>query len=307
MFLPTEDFTAIKNTITLTPKEGICDSAFLYYLLDSVILPKRGTGQPFISKGDIQKFPISIPPLDEQKRIVAVLDQAFVALERARAYANANQADTKELFNRTVTRLFGREGVETVTIGKVCEIRSGAGFPHKYQGRTAGQFPFYKVSDMNLPGNEWELRHANNYIDESTRKRLRASVLPTDAIVFPKVGGAIATNKKRAIKTAGCVDNNVMGLIANRDQIDPAYLHEWLYATDIYEFSNKANPPSITQTTVRDWPMPVPSKAEQCEIVDEIKAMRQSMTMLREAYKAGLEALAELRQSILQKAFSGQL
>lgn len=61
MFLPGEDFTAIKNTITLTPIKDRCVGSFLYRVLSNVELPKRGAAQTFISKGDIQNFRITIP------------------------------------------------------------------------------------------------------------------------------------------------------------------------------------------------------------------------------------------------------
>ena len=56
MFYPEARFTAIKNTITLTPKSDMVDGKFLYYLFTYVELPQRGAGQPFISKGDIEAF-----------------------------------------------------------------------------------------------------------------------------------------------------------------------------------------------------------------------------------------------------------
>ena len=76
LFLPGENFTAIKNTITLTPKKaGVpYESKYLYYLLSSLTLPRRGAGQPFISKGDLKKFKIFLPSLDEQRRIAKILD-----------------------------------------------------------------------------------------------------------------------------------------------------------------------------------------------------------------------------------------
>jgi type I restriction enzyme S subunit len=75
MFLPDEDFTAIKNTITLTPKDGTCTGKFLYRLLTYVELPKRGAAQPFISKGDIQTFSVNVPPLTTQEWVVELLDK----------------------------------------------------------------------------------------------------------------------------------------------------------------------------------------------------------------------------------------
>ena len=82
MFYPGERFTAIKNTITLTPKVEMADGKFLYYLFTSVELPQRGAGQPFISKGDIEAFRVLIPEsLEEQRQIVKKLDSAFAEIE----------------------------------------------------------------------------------------------------------------------------------------------------------------------------------------------------------------------------------
>ena len=74
MFLPAEDFTAIKNTITLTPKSEVASGKYIYFLFEHLSLPIRGAAQPFIAKGDIEKFEVAIPPLEEQKKIVARLD-----------------------------------------------------------------------------------------------------------------------------------------------------------------------------------------------------------------------------------------
>lgn len=87
MFLPEEDFTAIKNTITMTPRNGTCTGKFLYRMLNFVELPKRGTAQPFISKGDIQSFAVLVPPPEVQGHIVDLLDNFEKATdELVRAY-----------------------------------------------------------------------------------------------------------------------------------------------------------------------------------------------------------------------------
>ncbi len=74
MFFPEEPFTAIKNTITLTPKKGEAVGKYLYYALTRYELPKRGAGQPFISKGDTQQFEIPVPSITEQISLVSRLD-----------------------------------------------------------------------------------------------------------------------------------------------------------------------------------------------------------------------------------------
>jgi restriction endonuclease S subunit len=74
MFLPEEDFTAIKNTITLTPKPEAASGKYIYFLLERLSLPIRGAAQPFIAKGDIEKFEVAIPPLSRQEKIVGSLE-----------------------------------------------------------------------------------------------------------------------------------------------------------------------------------------------------------------------------------------
>ena len=87
MFFPGARFTAIKNTITLTPKNGVTDGKFLYYLFTHVDLPQRGAGQPFISKGDIEVFKVRIPKsLETQREIVEKLDGAFSEIELLRRH-----------------------------------------------------------------------------------------------------------------------------------------------------------------------------------------------------------------------------
>jgi type I restriction enzyme S subunit len=73
MFMPEEDFTAIKNTITLTPNPHLCDSWFLFYLLGAKTLPKRGAAQPFIAKGDVLGFSVAVPSVEDQRTIAARL------------------------------------------------------------------------------------------------------------------------------------------------------------------------------------------------------------------------------------------
>lgn len=109
MFLPTEDFTAIKNTITLTPKAGEVDSSFLYYLLTSVDLPKRGAAQPFIAKGDIQKFLVQIPDLKRQQVIVNILDDLHHRTAMLEAHYTSRLDAIEELRHSLLAKAFSGE------------------------------------------------------------------------------------------------------------------------------------------------------------------------------------------------------
>lgn len=98
MFYPGAQFTAIKNTITLTPKEDTVDGKFLYYLFNHVELPQRGAGQPFISKGDIQAFRVNVPiDLEGQQQIVKKLDNLLIEIDLLRSQYKMEADQVNEL------------------------------------------------------------------------------------------------------------------------------------------------------------------------------------------------------------------
>lgn len=157
---------------------------------------------------------------------------------------------------------------------------------------------------MNTEGNEAYLVETPNYISEEVRRELGAKVLPPESIVFPKVGGAIATNKKRRIKVPSCVDNNVMGLVPETGKVSSNFLAWWMHGIDIYEFSNKANPPSITQGTVKDWPIAIPPLEEQQRIVAVLDEAFEGLARARVHAEANLQNAQELFAGTISAEFS---
>ena len=130
-------------------------------------------------------------------------------------------------------------GWEVVLLGEVAEVRGGVGFPIERQGRRSGAYPFIKVSDMNLEGNETYIRTANNFIDEEDVRALRASVFAPGTVVFPKVGAAIATNKKRVLTVPTVIDNNMVGItVSDVERCDARFLHAWFESVSLEQFAN---------------------------------------------------------------------
>lgn len=107
MFFPTEDFTAIKNTITLTPHSGKVTGAYLYRLLQAIELPKRGAGQPFISKGDIQKFKVRILPFEKQDAAISAVDSALDEISSLEAAYETKKLLISELRESVLHKSFG--------------------------------------------------------------------------------------------------------------------------------------------------------------------------------------------------------
>ena len=97
------------------------------------------------------------------------------------------------------------------------------------QGRRSGTYPFIKVSDMNLAGNETHIRHSNNYVEALDLVELGTEPFPSGTVVFPKVGAAIATNKKRVLTVPTVIYNNMIGISVLADgQCDSGFLFDRL-------------------------------------------------------------------------------
>lgn len=148
-------------------------------------------------------------------------------------------------------------------ISDVAAVQSGSGFPVRYQGQVGRDIPFYKVSDMNISGNERQMFNENNSITEDERLDLGAFLFPKGSTIFPKIGGAIATNKKRLTTRACCVDNNVMGVVPKAGKIESEFLFYFFLKHDLSHFSNEAHLPSIKKTAVECWPIALPASLQE--------------------------------------------
>ena len=183
----------------------------------------------------------------------------------------------------------------SVRLEEIADVRAGSGFPIKYQGNIEGKYPFYKVSDMNLTGNETLMYASNNWVEEDTVKTLKAKLFPKDTVIFPKVGAAVHTNKKRILSIKSLVDNNVMGVtIRDYDSCIPYYLLYWFEFIDLGDLSNPGPLPAITATTIKNTTIPLPPLPEQRAIahvlqtIQEAKFTRQREIALEHERKAAL-------------------
>ncbi|MDD2934311.1 MAG: restriction endonuclease subunit S [Methylotenera sp.] len=306
MFFPEEDFTAIKNTISLTPKDGKCNNKFLYYLLTFIDLPQRGAGQPFISKGDIEKFNVIVPPLPVQQRIVSILDEAFSGIATATANAEKNLANARALFESYLQSVFENKGEswQENILKEVCELKSGTTISPSLE-RNEGDVLYTKVGDMNLPENMVEINTSSRFVNSHEIKMNQ--IIPEGAIIFPKRGGAIATNKKRKIVKPTIVDLNTMAIIPSK-KINKDYLFHWFQLFDLSSISNGANVPQINNYSFDEVYISFPTSLMAQEIIvqklDELSAETKKLEAI---YQQKLIALDELKKSILNQAFSGQL
>ena len=189
-------------------------------------------------------------------------------------------------------------GWKVVRLGDVAEVRSGIGFPLNRQGRRNGAYPFIKVSDMTLQGNETYIRNANNYVDEEDANELGANIFTPGTIVIPKFGAAIATNKKRALTTPTIIDNNMVGItVSDTERCDARFLHGWFESIDLAQFANVSAVPSITGSRLKREVVPLPPLPEQRAIAAVLDSIDEAI----ERTEAAIAATERLRDALLHE------
>ena len=193
---------------------------------------------------------------------------------------------------------------DIVKLEDIVSIANGFAFPLALQGQE-GDTPFYKVSDMNSVGNEIEMHYSNNYVSAAMIQTQKWKTAPKGTIIFPKIGAAIATNKKRILTQESIFDNNVMGLICS-DRILPKYLWYILKAIDISTWASRSNPPSIAKDTVLEQQIPLPPIDIQIGIVNELDGYQRVISGAKDVlinYRPSISCKAENHRPLGEIAF----
>ena len=197
-------------------------------------------------------------------------------------------------------------GWASAAIGSLFDVVSG-GTPKGLEQVRGGDIPFYKVSDMNTLGNETRMGNSTIYLSESERKELGLNLYPEGTVIFPKRGGAILTNKKRILSRSSCFDLNTMGVVNGIASISNNYLWYWFQSLDLAEIYDGSNVPQINNKNVEPLSFPICSLDEQRELASILERTLSLVDETEVEIARELQKAEALRQSILKKAFVGQL
>ena len=186
-------------------------------------------------------------------------------------------------------------------LSDVANVVAGFAFSETQQGKTTLPTPFIKVSDFATGKDSW-ISTAANTVDKEILKVLRARTYPTGTIIFPKVGGALLTNKRARLAVEATFDNNVMGLIPT--QIDGDYLFYFMRSFDMARIANTQSLPSVRASDVSKIEIPVPTPEKQRQIAARLKTQLAEVETARQAAQVQLRDAAVLKTKALESLFS---
>jgi type I restriction enzyme S subunit len=177
------------------------------------------------------------------------------------------------------------------TLGDLCTFLAGSAFAKKYQGGTKGDYPFIKVSDMKLAGNERFINDANNWISESTREKIGAKLHPKNSIAFAKIGVALTYNRRRVLTLSTILDNNMMSAIPNTDVVHSLYFYYLLTTIDFNEVVCGTSLPYLRVDDLKKIEILLPPISEQLAIAYILGSLDDKIELNRKMNQT-LEAIA---------------
>jgi len=312
--------STINSSLLLIRAEEKVRPKYLYYLLLSPyfqhIVQSRleGATTPHLYQRDIKEFPVRLPEPSVQKRIVAILDDVFERIDTAIANTEKNLANARELFESYLNNIFTQkgEGWVTMKLGELCSIKHGFAFKSKFF-QPDGEYIVL------TPGSFYE---SGGFRDQGKKTKYYEGEIP-DGFILQKDDFLFAmTEQAKGLLGSSLIvpesdrylHNQRLGLV---QPFEGAVWHNQFFH---FQFNTKFFREAVQETAsgvkVRHTspkkllaiPVSFPKTlSEQDGLASELAELKSKTMALEVLYQRKLDALNELKQSILQKAFSGEL
>jgi len=185
----------------------------------------------------------------------------------------------------------GSESIKT-KLGEICNFSSGSAFPKDYQGQAVGKYPFIKVSDLNISGNERHILGSNNWLDELNFKELGVKLHPKEAVVFAKIGVALTYNRRRILTMDTIIDNNMMSASPLKSHVSPLFFFYLLRTIDFNMYSVGTALPYLNISDLRQITVEIPDMQTQKAIEAVLGSLDDKIELNRQINEK-LEGIAQ--------------
>ena len=284
---------------------------YLYWWFKSItdVIIAEGTGATVqgVRLPFVKSLLIPFPTLDEQKRIVAKLDGAFVGLAKAKENAKKNLQNARALFESHLQLVFtqGDLGWQQKTLEEIALTFGRGKSKHRPRNEPklyGGKYPFVQTGDI---------RNADHFITEYSQTYSELGLAQSK--LWPK-GTICITIAANIAETAilgfdACFPDSVIGVVANPKEAEVGFIEYLLqsFKARIQALGKGSAQANINMGTFEKERFPFPPVAEQKKIVARLDSLSEETQRLARIYEQKLEALESLKKSILHEAFSGNL
>ena len=295
---PEEPTTVDSHVTIVRPKQGKFYQDFFGYMLILIeeAIKEAGEGcggQTELARSVLaEKFSVSYPTsIVEQQRIVTILDQAFEGIAKARANAEQNLQNARALFESHLQSIFANGGMswEVKTLNQIAENLDNKRVPITKNVRSNGAYPYYGASGI------------VDYVGEF--------IFDGDLLLVSEDGAnLLARTYPIAFSIHGKTWVNNHAHVLRFKEITTQKLVEfYLNSIPLNDFVSGMAQPKLNQKMLNTIPIPFPPLAEREVIVAKFDELSAETQRLEALYQRKIALLDELKKSLLQQVFTGEL
>jgi type I restriction enzyme, S subunit len=293
------------------------NTRYLCYHLNSPVTSEyinsqqKGTTRPRVRIENVRDLPIYTPSLTEQNRIVAILDEAFSGIARAKEIAAKNLANAVGLFESYLQDAIANDTWPQHSMQDLCQIINGYAF-------SSGDFkPTNTIKSIKITnvGVKEFIEEEDNFLPEKYRQQLPDVRVKEGNIVIALTRTIISSGLKVAVVPksydGALVNQRVAALVPNEKRIDINYLYFYLTTNTVVKYVlehvNTLMQPNLSINDLKEMPVHCPPLGQQKGIIQKLKALHGNVENLSSIYRKKQASLEELKKSLLHQAFSGAL
>lgn len=303
---------AISRQIMAVRAKGI-DAKFLHLLLQSLnehfASLANGAAIPGISRTDVTGYRLPLPPLHEQQRIVALLDEAFEGLARARANAEANFRNARELFESFLGAVFTKGADNSRPLQDLVEDDCSLSYGIVQPGdEVAAGLPIVRPTDL---GRRVITLEGLKAIDPAKASGYARTKLKGTEILLC-VRGSTGVLSMASSELAGAnVTRGIVPIRFNSAVVDQRFGY-FQFLSKYVQDQIRAGTygAALMQINIRDLrqlSFIVSPMDQQIALVERLESVSGDFDQLLVGYERKVSEIRNLRQSLLQKAFAGEL
>lgn len=289
--------------------KNILNKKYLYYwfLWDAEkIKSEQGTGTTMIhvSMKSMNSREISIPPLNEQQRIVKIIDDSFVKINQNITKLQSKFDLITDIYSSQIKSIFSNADERWVksTLGELSNVKSGGTPLRSREDYWGGNIPWFSSGELN---NIFTTK-PNRYITNLGLEKSNAKIFPKDSLLIGMYDTAAL--KMSIMDREGTFNQAIAGVKPNPD-LDMRFL---LHAINNVKKEVRAQRRGTRQknlnlTKIKNIELLIPPIKIQVKIADKLDSLIDSVQKIESIFSEQLECRKELKQSLLQEAFNGNL
>ena len=286
------------------------DIAFLFAWFKSISeqIIAEGTGATVqgVKLPFIKGLSVPLPTMEEQRRIVTLLDEAFADIATAKANAEKNLQNTRSVFERNLLSVLNDKKWKWSTLGDLC---TSVEYGSSAKSKAENGIPVLRMGNIQDGRLDWK-----NLVFTDDQEEIQKYLLKQNDVLFNRTNSPELVGKTAIYKSEmpAIFAGYLIRIHRKDDLLDGDFLTYFLNSQIALDYGktvviSSVNQANINGTKLKSYPIPAPSLTEQKTIVKKLDELAQETHRLETIYRQKITVLDDLKKSLLHQAFSGQL